>query len=242
MADGRGGFSISEMGVGLRRGLFAGGLAVAVLLAGLPAGADAPEHGLDPTVSLTVTPDDALGDGQSVMVTGTGFPPHASGLIRECGGSVAVPDCDLTLSGGFLTDGNGNIPPSPMSVDRVISNFTSSYNCGVQACFLVADAGGKSSRHHISFAGAGTVPPSSTTTSSPTTTPPTTIGGGTTVPPQTTVPGATTVPAGSTPATTVPENLLCVIIRGLGQALPGLVGTLADALLRLLGCAPLAVS
>jgi len=43
------------------------------------------------------------------------------------------------------------------------------------------------------------------------------------------------------PSTTTPvgENILCVIVRALGKALPGLLGALADALLRLLGCAPL---
>ena len=136
-------------------------------MAGLPAGADTPETGLDPNVTLTVNPDDGLSDGQTVMVTGTGFAPNAAGLIRECAGSVALPECDTVVSGIFFTDASGVIPPSPMTVNRVITTFTTTYNCGISACALVAAAGGKSSRHHISFAGAGTIPP----TSSPTTVP-----------------------------------------------------------------------
>ena len=252
MSDRRGGFSISRnsvsrisisrIGPGLRQGLFVAGLAGALLVAGLPAGAHTPETGSDPTVTLTVNPDEGLTDGQTVTVTGTGFPANASGLIRECGGSVALPECDTIVSGFFITDGAGAIPPSPMTVNRVITTFTTTYNCGVQACALVATAGGKSSRHHISFAGAGTVPPTTSATTVPgATTVPTTAPGATTVP--TTVPGATTVPTTVPPSTTIPpapENLLCAIVRALGQALPGILGGLANGLLSLLGCAPLA--
>ena len=94
------------------------------------------------------------------MGAGTGFPANTSGLIRECGGSVAAPECDTILSGFFITTATGDFPPTPMTVNRVITTFGSTtYNCSVQACALVADAGGKSSRHHISFAGAGTSHP-----------------------------------------------------------------------------------
>ena len=143
MTDGRGVFSGSRFGSGLRQGLFVVGLAAALLVAGLPAGADTPETGLDPNVTLTVNPDDGLSDGQTVMVTGTGFAPNAAGLIRECAGSVAVPECDTVVSGIFFTDASGVIPPSPMTVKRVITTFTTTYNCGISACALVAAAGGK---------------------------------------------------------------------------------------------------
>ena len=53
----------------------------------------------------------------------------------------------------------------------------------------------------------------------------------TTIPPPTTIPPTTIQPP--------QENILCAIIRALGQALPSLLGGLANGLLRLLGCAPL---
>lgn len=229
--------AVARVRPALRRGMVAAALAVVVMVAGLPAGADSPETGADPTVTLTVNPDDGLVDGQTVTVTGTGFPGNTAGLIRQCAGSVAVPECDTLVSGFFLTDPAGNVPPAPMTVQRVITGFASTYDCGVTACFLVADAGGKSSRHHITFGGA-------TTTAGPPTTAPTTTGGVTTVPPVTTTPPATTVPP---PPTTIPpdpppptEGVLCVIVRALGEALPSILGGLADFLLQLLGCAPLA--
>ncbi len=233
MADGRGGFSISRFGPGVRRGLFVAGLAAALLVGGLPAGADGPESGLDPSVTLTVNPDDNLTDGQSVMVSGAGFPANVPGLIRECGGSVAAPACDTVVSGIFLTGGDGTFPPTPMTVNRVITTFASTtFNCGVQACAIVADAGGKSSRHHITFAGAGTVIPttSPTTGPPPTTAPPaTTIPGATTLPPPTTVPPVTTVP----PPTTIPiTNLLCALL----QPISNLLGGILNGLLAALGC------
>ena len=230
MTDGRGKVSICRIGSGARQLLFVAGLAVAVLVAGLPAGADTPESGVDPHVTVTITPDDALSDGQTVFVSGTGFAPSASGKIRQCAGSVIAPECDTTLAGFFLTDADGAFSSAPMTVQRVITTFSTTYNCGVQACALVADTGTQISRHHVSFAAAGTVvSPTSTTPSTSTT-----LAGGTTVPPttsSTTTPQATTIPS---PANVVPpppqENILCAIIRSLGQALPSLLGGLADGL------------
>ena len=236
MASGRGMFSISRKGSRARGALVLVGLTGAVLVAGLPANAHTPEHGLDPTVTLTVYPDDALTDGQNVFVTGTGFPANQAGLIRECAGSVAAPECDTIVQGIFFTSPTGEIPPSPMTVNRVVNTFATSYNCGVQSCALVADAAGKSSRHHITFAAAGTVMPTTT---------PTTIGGATTVPTipgQTTIPGPTTIPSATTvppPPTTIglpPQvpNLLCAIL----QPISNLLGGLLNGLLVALGCLP----
>ncbi len=242
MAAERDMFSISRVGPAMRRGLFAAGMAAAVMVAGLPAGAHTPESGLDPSVTLTVSPDDALTDGQNVWVSGTGFPANTAGLIRECGGSVAAPECDTVLSGFFITTATGDFPPTPMTVNRVITTFASTtYNCSVQACALVADAGGKSSRHHISFAGAGTSTPTTSATTVPGTT---TAPGATTVPPQTTIPSNTTVPPPTTtpptttPPTTTPPlpipNLLCAIL----QPISNLLGGLLNGLLAALGCPP----
>ncbi len=237
MVDALGSTGAGRRRPGVRWGLFVAGLVVAVVGAGLPAGADTPETGTDPTVVLTVSPDDGLTDGQTVHLVGTGFPATTSGRIRQCAGSVAVPECDTVLGGIFTTDGAGNITQAVMTVQRVITTYTTTYNCGVTTCYLVADGGGKSSRHHISFAGAGTVPGPTTTTGGATTVPPpTTVAPPTTVPPATTVAPPTTVPPDPPPPD---EGILCSIVRALGQALPGLLGGLADFLLDLLGCAPL---
>lgn len=142
------------------------GLAVAVVAAVVPAMADVPETGTDPNVTLTVTPADGLSDGQVVTVTGAGFPPNTSGTIRQCGGSVTAPQCDLTVSVPFVTTATGQIPPTSVTVERIIDTGTTTFNCGVQACALVATAGAASSQHHIRMAGAGTsVPPSSSSSS-----------------------------------------------------------------------------
>ena len=70
----------------MRRGITAAGLAVAVLVFVLPAFADTPESGSDPSVTLAVAPNDFVGSGQTVSVTGAGFPANTPGVIRQCGG------------------------------------------------------------------------------------------------------------------------------------------------------------
>lgn len=147
-----------------------GGLAVALCLAVLPALADTPESGLDPNVTLTVTPSDFLTDGQVVTVTGAGFTPNTAGTTRECGGTVAAPQCDLTVMASFVTTASGEIPPTSVTVERIIDTGTTTFNCGVQACALVATAGERTSQHHIRMAGAGTSVPTTTSTTAPTTT------------------------------------------------------------------------
>lgn len=145
------------------------GWTAALLVAVLPASGDTPETGSDPNVTLTVTPSDALSDGQVVTVTGAGFPANTAGTIRQCGGSATPPTCDLTVNVAFVTTAAGDIPPTSVSVERIIDTGTTTFNCGVQACALVATAGGRTSQHHVRMAGAGTsVPTSATSTSTST--------------------------------------------------------------------------
>ncbi len=218
-----------HVGPGPRRGMFVAGLLVAVLGAVLPAWAHGPESGSNPNVTLTVNPDTAS-DQQVVMVTGAGFPPNAAGLIRQCAGSIVAPECDTVVSGFFTTTSTGAIDPSPMTVQRVIHTFTTTYNCSVQACALVATAGGASSQHHITILGAGTSVP--TSTSIPTSTSPTTAPTQTTAPPTTTPP--TTVPPPTTTLLPPITNLLCAILGPVSALLGGLL----DGLLTALGCPP----
>ena len=211
-------------------------LAVAVLLVGvvlaiIPALAETPETGADPSVSLTVSPSDALSDGQTVTVTGSGFPPNTAGIIRECGGSGAAPQCDVALIVPFVTTATGNVPPTSVTVKRIVDAGTTTFNCGVQACALVATAGERTSQHHIRMASAGTVLPTSVP---PTSIPPTSV-------PPTSVP-PTSVPPTSVPPTLVPPifvppvpDLVCPLLRGLLEPLAFLSG-LISSLLALLGC------
>jgi hypothetical protein len=216
------------------------GLVVAVLVAGLPARADTPETGADPSVTLTVTPDDGVSDGTTVTVTGTGFPANASGMVRQCAGSVAAPECDTYVAANFIAGSNGAFAPILIQAQRTIHTFTVTHDCSAEACAMVAEAGGRSTRHHISILAPGmTVPP---TTSPPITSAPTTIAESTTVAPTTTT--ATPPTSTAPPATGLPqapaENVLCAILRAVGELLPGLLGGIVNGLLNLLGCAPLA--
>lgn len=200
-----------------RRRVGIGGLAFALFALMLPAFADAPQTGTDPTVTLTVSPSTGLADGQVVTVTGTGFPAGTVGTISECGGTAAAPQCDPTTITPFVTTAAGTIPPTAFATKRIVNTGTTTFNCGVQACALVATAGSKSAQHQIRMAGAGTVPATSTT-SSPTTSstttsivPSTTTSSTTTTVPGTTtstMPGATTstVPGPTTTSSTAPTS------------------------------------
>lgn len=185
-----------------------------VVVAGYPSLADTPESGTDPSATLTVTPSDALSDGQTVTVTGSGFPPSTGGVIRQCGGSAADPQCDVGLVVPFVTTATGDIPPTPVTVRRIVNTGTTTFNCGIQYCALVATAGGMSSQHHVRMAGAGTVVPTSTPP------PPTTIR-----PPPTTIPP---LPTG---------NPICDALAVVLESFPFLRELLAS-LFTLLGCAP----
>ena len=181
------------------RRLATGGLALVFLTLVLPAFADTPQTGTDPSVTLTVSPSTGLTDGQVVTVTGAGFPVSTAGTIRACGGSVPVPQCDLSTTTAFVTTAAGTIPPTAVAVKRTINTGATTFNCGVQACALVATAGAKSSQHQIRMAGAGTV---LSTTSSTTMVPPSSSTTTSTVPPSTTSTVPATTTSSSVPVTT----------------------------------------
>ncbi len=170
MGDERSKHGNRHLRVGRRRGLVVAGLVVALLAVVIPAFGDTPESGPDPNVTLTVTPDDFLGaPEQNVTVTGTGFPPNTPGVIRQCGGTAGAPQCDPDPVGSFVAGASGQLPPTAVTVVRTIDTGTTTFNCGVQMCFLVATAGTASSQHHIRFAGAGTIVPTSSSSTTTTT-------------------------------------------------------------------------
>lgn len=154
----------SRLGVRWRR-LGVGGIVLVLLALMLPAFADTPQTGIDPSVTLTVSPSTGLADGQGVTVTGSGFPGNTVGIMRQCGGAVAA-QCDLTTTTPFFTTAAGAIPPTAFAVKRIVNTGATTFNCGVQACAIVATAGAKSSQHSVRMASAGTVLTSSSTTSS----------------------------------------------------------------------------
>ena len=213
---------MSRVPRGRRRGLALAGLTVAVLVAVIPASADTPESGGDPGVTLTVSPDDFVGNGQTVSVTGTGFPASTGGVIRQCGGSSAAPQCDLAIAATFLTTDTGDIPATSVTVKRIIDTGTTGFNCGVQACALVATAGGRTSQHHISILGAGTLVPTSSSTSTSTSSTSTTTSTIPLPPPTTVVPPA--LPGG-----------VCDAVRAALEPFPFL-RVFLDGVLSALGC------
>ena len=210
MADRRASHAYPRRRPALRRSLALAGLVSVLLGVMLPAFGDTPETGPDPNVALTVTPDDMVSNGATVTVTGSGFPPNTPGVIRQCGGSAGAPQCDLDVAATFVTTASGDIPPTPVTVTRIVDTGATTFNRCVQACWLVATAGGRTSQHHVSVAAAGTVVPTSTP---PTSTPPTTFPG-------------------------LPHlGSLCGVLRAIIEPLPFL-RSLLEPVLSVLGCAP----
>jgi hypothetical protein len=219
-----------------RRGLFLVGLALAVFVVGLPASAHTPETGLQAGVTLTVTPSDNVQNGESVTVTGFGFPVFTDGVIRQCGGTVAAPQCDPLVVGQFRTGSTHHLPPTLVVARRYIDTGSTTFNCGAQACAFVATAGNATSQHHISILGAGTSSVIDGPTSTSPTTSATTMPTETTVATPTTVPTATTIP--TTTTTVVQAGLLCDLLGALRRALGSFLGGLFDGLLNLFNCPP----
>jgi hypothetical protein len=216
-------------GAGARLAVLVAGLVVALVAMAVPAGADGTEWGTDPFVFMNVTPDDALSDGQPVTVEAGPFPLHALVGIHQCVGSAFSPQCDpmvLTVADAGTT---GNIGPLSVTVRRIINVGGTTVNCGIDPCALMAFPNrGSATRHHISFAGAGTVvPPSSSSTSVG----PSTTGVSTT---STTAVIGTTSTSTTTTLLPPPVNILCDILR----AVSNLLGGLLDGLLVLLNCPP----
>jgi hypothetical protein len=235
MDHGRG-FSIHRLAPASRRGLFLVGLALAVFVVGLPASAHTPETGADPSVTLTVTPSDNVHNGESVAITGFGFPVLTDGVIRQCGGPAAAPQCDPLIAGQFRTGATQHLPRTLVVARRYINTGTTTFNCGVQQCFFVATAGTKTSQHHIGILGAGTSVAEPTSTSP--TTSATTVPTATTAPTATTIPTSSTVPTATTTTALPQAGLLCDLLGALRRALGGFLGGLLDGLMDLFNCPP----
>ena len=165
MGGWRGGTLVGGLAARWRR-LGVAVLAFALLTLMLPAFADTPQTGTDPSVTLTVIPSTGLSDGQVVTVTGSGFPGNSVGTIRQCGGTVTAPQCDPTTSTPFVTTAAGTIPPTAFATKRIVNTGATTFNCGVQTCFLLATAGPKSAQHQVRMASAGTVVNTSSSTTS----------------------------------------------------------------------------
>ena len=205
--------------LGLRLSTLVIGAVLGLVAIMLPAFGDTPESGPDPRVTLTVVPDLLSGPTSNVTVTGSGFPPNTAGVLRQCIANLS--ECDETLVVAFTTTSSGNIPPTTVTVKRVVDPAgPSSFNCGIEVCALVARAGNAVSQHQIRFAGAGTVTVPSTSTSSTST--------------STT---STSTTSTSTTSTTVPTGLttVCPILRTLAAAFPFLAPILGNVAVAL-GC------
>ncbi len=225
--------------VRLRLGTLVIGAVLGLVAVVLPAFGDTPESGQDPRVTLTVVPDLLSGPTSDVTVTGSGFPPNTAGVLRQCTANLTGQMCDETLVVAFTTTSSGNIPPTTVTVKRVIDPAgPSTFNCSIQVCALVARAGNAVSQHQIRFAGAGTVPPTSTSTTSTSTTSTSTTSTSTTSTSTTsTSTPSTSTTSTSTTSTTVPTGLttVCPILRALATAFPFLAPILGNVAVAL-GC------
>jgi hypothetical protein len=95
-------------------------LALAGTLIGFAA---VPASAAGPTVSAT--PDTDLADGQSIMVSASGFAANTSMAIVECPTSeVSPPACDLNTVAFTTTDGTGAYADVPFTVSRILSDGT----------------------------------------------------------------------------------------------------------------------
>ena len=76
-----------------------------------------------PTVSAT--PNANLADGQSVMVSASGFTANTTMAVVECPTSVVTPvACDLNTVTFATTDGTGAYADFPFTVSRILSDGT----------------------------------------------------------------------------------------------------------------------
>jgi len=108
------------------------------LASAVPALARPQGPGRHGTEFIDVVPSNDLRGDESVMVSGTGFPPNAGLALTEC---LAVADdqddCDLsTLDLGVKADADGSFGLVPFTVHPVIrvGSRTGPVTCGTDAC------------------------------------------------------------------------------------------------------------
>jgi Neocarzinostatin family len=120
-----------------------------------------------PNPQVTVDPDTALADGQTVVVTGTGFQPDQNIQIIECGAEVTTPPFIGATCGDYLVglkvDGDGNFGPVNFTVTTSITGsrwekghyIPATHDCAPTAdCYLHAYSttrAARSANGHISF-------------------------------------------------------------------------------------------
>jgi hypothetical protein len=118
-------------------------LAVTVLAPGGAAQAEA-------TTTITVTPNTGLIDGQTVTVSGTGFPQNFTRVL-QCGPALgsepdlhaAVTLCALAPFIEATVDAQGNVQPIAMPVTETIATDVGPVDCVASHCvILIGSLGG----------------------------------------------------------------------------------------------------
>jgi LPXTG-motif cell wall-anchored protein len=96
--------------------------------------------------TITVEPDTDLVDGQTVSVTGSGFPPDRGVSFYVCATGPSEESCEFTPSFAFV-DESGAFTASDVRVWATIRTETGEIDCRAVAegCTLVASAGSPSS-------------------------------------------------------------------------------------------------
>ena len=135
--------------------------------------------------SLSVSPSSGLKDGQSVSVTGSGYPASTTIYVVECANLTGQAGCDITRLGTAQSDATGAINTKFTVHTGTIGNGTcdATHPCYISAGDAAQTAHGAMK---ISFAGASTSTGSgststgsgSTSTGSGTTATPSTVNAG----------------------------------------------------------------
>jgi Neocarzinostatin family len=93
--------------------------------------------------TLTASPNSALVDGQTISVTGSGFPPNSEVGLTECKLGAGLLGCALDSALELGTNGSGSFS-TPFTVSRIIEISSKSgevdknFNCAPGRCFLGA--------------------------------------------------------------------------------------------------------
>jgi hypothetical protein len=146
------------------RGLLAGSAAFVLALLGL-AYAAGPAAAANP--SLSVNPSSGLTNGQTVTVSGTGWPASANNIfVVQCKtGATGASGCDTNTFKTTTTDASGKF-----SVSFTVTESFSGINCATTSCVINANVGANpngttaSAPIHFASAGPSSSPPAGTST------------------------------------------------------------------------------
>lgn len=105
--------------------------------------------------SVSVSPSSGLKDGQSVNVTGSGFPASTTIYVVECANLTGQAGCDITRLGQAQSDAGGKISAAFTVHTGTIGNGTCD---ATHACYISAGDAAQTAHGaaQISFAGAAT--------------------------------------------------------------------------------------